>query len=63
MWVLFSILRVNYAFSYRIFQSILVLMIISQLTLVSNLFVGGPVIKGEDSLTEVNALIQLKTFV
>ncbi len=27
------------------------------------LFVGGPVIEGEDRLTEVNALIQLRTFV
>jgi hypothetical protein len=63
MWVLFAILRVNNSFSYRIFQSILVLVIISQLTLVSKLFLGGPVIEGEDGPTEVNALIQWKTFV
>ena len=63
MWVLFAILRVNNSFSYRIFRSILVLVIISQLTLVSKIFLGGPVIEGEDGLTEVNALIQWKTFV
>jgi hypothetical protein len=63
MWVLFAILRVNNSFSYRIFRSILVLVIISQLTLVSKLFLGGPVIEGEDGPTEVNALIQWKTFV
>jgi hypothetical protein len=61
MWVLLSILQVNYAFHYRIFQSILVLVIISQLTLVSKpnkFFVGGPVIEGEDGQTKVNVLIQ-----
>jgi hypothetical protein len=63
MWVLFAILWVNNSFSYRIFRSILVLVIISQLTLVSKLFFGGPVIEGEDGLTEVNVLIQWKTFV
>ncbi len=49
MWVLFEILRVNNSFSYRIFRSILVLVIISQLALVSKLFLGGPVIEGERS--------------
>jgi len=79
MWVLFAILRVNNSFSYRIFRSILVLVIISQLTSVSKLFLGGPVIEsikedvtgrlrqpvieGQDSLTEANALIQLTTFI
>ncbi len=38
MWVLFAILQVNNSFSYRIFRSILVLVIISQFTLVSKLF-------------------------
>ncbi len=63
MWVLFAILLVNNSFSYRIFQAILVLVIISQLTLVSKLFLGGPVTEGEDGQTEMNALILWKTFV
>ena len=63
MWVLFAIIRVNNSFLLSYFSIDLVLVIISQLTLVSKLFLGGPVIEGEDGPTEVNALIQWKTFV